>query len=352
MPGMRRKEGHISGNRSQQMGNPLLSFYRNLTETRKGQINDYLAILKKFGRLLTELRFAVYEDLEGHRFSFVTSQEPDTNFIESVYPGATVTRVGTLWAWNLRSYTRRHEHVIIDMHTWLARFFPDGIISFSRVRQAFDCATPFESLFSNKDMKRERRRVEKFEPVFSKDPEDLRFFYEKMYLPFVHLRHDDVIILKQVFMLRDLKKNGELCLVKKDGNVVAGQFCNQTGDTYSMLVFGLVDESFLKEGAGAALYYYCIQRALGKGARYVDFGLSKPFIADGVVGYKRKWGGRIQRDHETRHVLYLKNITPEGLVILEGTSLKVLASPDNDPYRDIALLEGMEVKFTGDAEAA
>jgi len=325
------------------MGNPFVAFYKNLPEERKKQINDYLSLLKKSGRLVTELRFKVYEDLEEGRFSYVTSDEPDTHFIEGIYPGATVTRTGTIWAWNLRSYARRHEHVVIDMHTWLSRFFTDGILSLRRVRQVFDLATPVETLFSNKDMKRERRRIEKFEPLFSKDPKDLEFFYENLYLPFVHLRHEDVILIKQVFLLQDLVREGELCFVKEDGHIVAGQFCNLVGDTYSMLVFGLADESYLKEGAGAALYYYCIQRAIEKKARYIDYGLSRPCITDGIVGYKRKWGGRIRRDPDTRHVLYLKNITREGLIVIDGKSLRVLASADNQACRDIADIEGMEV---------
>ena len=326
------------------MSNPIVRVYKRLPEKTRKQISDRLTFLKKIARYGLELRFKVYEDLEEKRFVYVTSAGVDTNFIDGIYPGATVTRVDTIYAWNLRKFVRRHDNVIVDMHSCFARFFTDGIVSVCCVRQIFDLTRPFEELFCNKDMKRERKKAEQFQPCFSKDPEDLDFFYEKMYLPFVQRRHDDAIILKKVFLQQYLEKNGELCLLKKDGQVIGGQFCNQVGKTFFMLVLGLIDECYLKEGASAALYYYCIQRALEKKTRYIDFGLAQPFIFNGVVAYKKKWGGRIHQDYESNRVLYLKNITRDGLIILEDNKLKVLVSDNNTVCRDLAADAGMEVK--------
>jgi hypothetical protein len=327
-----------------EMSNPIVTIYKRFPEKTRKKISDHLSFLKKIARYGFELRFRVYDDLEQKRFVYVTSAGVDTNFIEGIYPGATVTRVDTIYAWNLRKFVRRHDNVIIDMHSFFARFFTDGIFSVCCVRQIYDLTRPFEELFCNKDMKRERKKAEQFQPCFSKDLKDLDFFYETMYLPFVQRRHDDAIILKKVFLQQYLEKNGELCLLKKDGTIVGGQFCNLTGETFFMLVLGLIDECYLKEGASAALYYYCIQRALEKKARYVDFGLAQPFIFDGVVGYKKKWGGRIHPDHESGRVMYLKNIKRNGLIILEDTKLKVMVSEGNVVCRELAADMGMEVK--------
>jgi hypothetical protein len=316
-----------------------------LPEKTRKLISDHLSVVKKIARYGLELRFRVYSDLEEKRFVYITSAGVDTNFIDGIYPGATVTRVDTLYVWNLREYVRRHANVMIDMHCFFARFFTDGIISVSCVRQIYDLTRPFEELFSNKDMKRERKKAEQFQPCFSKDLKDLDFFYANLYLPFVQRRHEDAIILKKVFLQQYLEKNGELCLLKKDGQIVGGQFCNLAGETYFMLVLGLIDDCYLKEGASAALYYYCIQRALEKKARYIDFGLAQPFIFNGVVAYKKKWGGRIHQDHESGRVLYLKNITRSGLIILDDNKLKVLVSADNTTCRELAADAGMEVKI-------
>jgi hypothetical protein len=327
------------------MGNPIVRIYKDLPEEHKKLFNDYLALLKKFVRCGTELRFKVYSDLDGDRFVYATSDEPDTNFIECFYPGATVTRVDTIFIWSLPKFARQHEKVMIDMHCHLSRFFNDGIKSVRWIRQMYDLSVPLDEIFKHRERRRERKKVLQFQPFLSTDPENLEFFYEKMYLPYIQKRHNDAIILKKVFLQQDLKKNGELLFVKKDGLISAGSFCNQTGETYSMLILGLIDEKYADEGAVAALFYYGINRALEKKARFFDFGLSKPFIDDGVCIYKRKWGGRIHHDHETNHILYLKNIKKDGLIILDDGKLKVLSSAENEVCMRCCAEAGMELKI-------
>jgi hypothetical protein len=111
-----------------------------------------------------------------------------------------------------------------------------------------------------------------------------------------------------------------------------------------LVVLGLTEERYLDEGAVAAMFYYGLHRALEKKARYFDFGLSRPFISDGVCIYKRKWGGRIQRNPEIHRVMYLKNIWKDGLVILEGEKLKVLMTPGNTVGMQYCTDEGLEAK--------
>ena len=327
------------------MANPIIRLYKELPDEHKKILNDYLAVLKKIARYGNEFRFKVYADLEGNTFVYATSDEPDTNFVECFYPGVTLTRVDTIFLWSLWKFARENENVMIDMHCSLSRFFGDGIISVRWIRQMYDLSVPIDELFRHRERRRERKKVLQFTPHFSSDPEDLEFFYEKLYLPYIQKRHNDAIILKKVFLLQDLKKGGELCFVKKDGLIAAGGFCNHVGDRYSMLILGLTDEKYNGEGAVAALFYYGILRGLEKKARYFDFGLSKPFITDGVCIYKRKWGGGIYRDHEIRRVVYLKNIRKDGLFVLEDDKLKVLVSDDNAVCKQYCSETGIEPKI-------
>ena len=132
------------------MANPLVKLYKNLPEDKKKLINDYLSVLKKMVRYGTELRFKVYEDLEEKKFVYITSDEPDTGFIEYFFPGATVTRTKTLYFWSLPKYVHRYQRVILDMHGRLARFFSGGIISFGWIRQRLDLRTKAEELLRQK----------------------------------------------------------------------------------------------------------------------------------------------------------------------------------------------------------
>ena len=325
-----------------EMGNPVVNVYKKLPEEKKKLINDLFSIPKKMVRYGNELRFKVYED-EGKDFVYITSDKPDTGFIECFYPGATVTRVSTVYFWSLRKFVDRHKKVMIYMHPHLARFCTDGLISVPWVRQVLDLASPVDELLNKRSRRKEIEKVIKFQPVFSTDPADLDFFYEKLYLPYMKKWQNDAIILKKVFFQNDLKTTGELCFLKKDDQIVAGQFCNCVRNSYVLVTLGVTDEAYVREGATAALYYYGIRRAQEKGVKYVDLGLSRPFIDDGVLNYKRKWGGEIQRDPENSHVMYLKNITKDGLIVLENNKLKVLVSMENEACKKLSIGAGMEV---------
>jgi hypothetical protein len=165
-----------------------------------------------------------------------------------------------------------------------------------------------------------------------------------LYVPYIRKRFQDAKLLKKVFFVKSLGKTTELCLLKKDDRIVAGCLFDHVGDRYILLILGVIDETSVKEGAISALYYYGIRRGLEKKAHYFDFGLSRPFIFDGVFTYKRRWGGAIERDPETNRVMYLKNITRDGLITLDNTTFKVLLSADNDALRALSADAGLEAK--------
>jgi hypothetical protein len=326
------------------MANPLIDLYRKLPEDKRKLINDYLSVLKKMVRYGTELRFKVYEDLEEKKFVYITSDEPDTGFIEYFFPGATVTRTKTLYLWSLPKFVHRYDRVILDMHSRLARFFTGGVISFAWIRQRLNLTTMADELLGRKWILRERKKAEKFQAVFSTDPADLDFFYEKLYVPYIRKRFQDALFIKKVFFQKSLGNTSELCLLRKGDEIVAGCLFDHIGDRYILLTLGVTDETCVKEGATSALYYYGIKRALEKKAHYFDFGLSRPFIFDGVFNYKRRWGGAIERDTEINRVMYLKNITRDGLITLDNTTFRVLVSADNEALRALSADAGLEAK--------
>jgi hypothetical protein len=328
------------------MGNPLAAIYKKLPERQKGVLGRILSVPLQVYGLASELRFKVYEDLEEKNLVYITSDKPDTAFVEFFYPGATITRVGTIYAWSLKSFIRRHDTIMVDMHGSFASFFTDGIVTFRWIRQALDLAIALEELFKNKERRRKIRKVGNFEPVFSTDQADLDFFYEKIYLEYICKRHSDPTLLKKALLQKDLGTVGELCFLKADGRIVAGGFSTFKDGNYALLTMGMTDDAPAKDDTVAALYYYGILRAKERGAATVDYGFSRPFIHDGVVKYKRKWGGRIEQATEINRIMYLKNITRDGLIILDDQKLKVLAAPDNTECRELAEEAGLEVKTT------
>lgn len=337
------ERGGAAISRGAGMGNPIVSFYKQLPEEQKRLVSDYLAVIKKIARVCLGCRFKAYEDVPGRRFVYLTPDDPDTGFIECFYPDATVVRTGTVYIWSLMKYTRRYERAMIDLHPLFAPLFPEGTITVRWVRQVTDLAT-IDTLFKRKSRKEEIRKTKRFALDFSTDPEDLDLFYEKIYLPYTRRWEEDAIILKKSELLRDFGKNGDLALLKSGTEIAGGQFSCQNGDTYTLLVYGLSDESRVREGASAALYYYCVRRAQQKGAAFLDLGLARPFITDGILKYKRKWGGQIRRDPELRRIMYLKNIRKDGLITLDRGNLVVPDLPGTGTCSDPGPYAGPEGK--------
>jgi len=324
------------------MGNPLIALYKQLPENRKQVIGHYFSGLKKIARFGLELRFKVYEDLAGKNLVYLTPDEPDAGLIEYFFPGITVTRVRTVWAWSLPACLRQHEKVMIAINPRLVWLLSGGILTFPWIRQSLDLTTRAEEVLGTKWILREKKKAGKFEPLFSTDQKDLDLFYDGMYVAYIKKRFAGAVFIKKVFFEKSLGTSSELCMLKKDDLLVAGALFEFTGDRYVLLTLGVTDEALVKEGATSALYYYGICRARERGARYFDFGLSRPFIFDGVLNYKRRWGGELEKDRQANHVMYLKNISRDGLIVPVGERFRVLVSAEDEANRLLATEAGLE----------
>jgi hypothetical protein len=53
------------------------------------------------------------------------------------------------------------------------------------------------------------------------------------------------------------------------------------------------DPAHVKAGVLAALYYFSMSHLINKGYQRLHLGATRPFLRDGVLQYKKKWGTRI-----------------------------------------------------------
>lgn len=151
------------------------------------------------------------------------------------------------------------------------------------------------SSLQESQIRSDMRRIRKNKLSFEITHDSCHFdnFYYNMYKPYIVAAHGNRAI---IYTYNDIKKefeNGELLLIKKENQYVAGEVLvyknMQAGGKFVGVKDG--DFNYVKEGAIAALYYFEAHRLKQKGYRKVDFGLSRPFLKDGVLRYKRKWGG-------------------------------------------------------------
>jgi len=315
--------------------------YHNLSYQKKMWIGKCLFPVKLLIKSINELCFDVYRFSGDPNIAYITSIDPDPSFIEYFYPGAVLEKTGRIYAWSLRRFARRFDRTIICMPRYLGFFFNDGIITVPWVRQVLDLNIP---VTETKNYKNRKNRLSAYEFEISKDPAVLKFFYEKMYLPYVSTRHDNPLI--QDFSKFDyfLRKNGELLLVKKNGQPVGGAFCKIVGDTYHGTNTGLIDDRFLREDAMSAIYYFEILRAKERNARYLDFGESRPFLFDGILKHKKRWSARVAPNAENNYIYYLKNLVREDLIILEDHQFKAISFSENDPSSSKYATAGVGIK--------
>jgi hypothetical protein len=263
----------------------IVQSYQKLPCERKLWITRFLSPVKLVFSSINGLFFHVYEISGDENAVFITSIEPDASFLEYFYPQATIKRTRTIFAWSLKGIERQYDTVAIEMHKELLPFFNKGLITVPFVRQRFDISKPPENL---KQFRKHKKNILTYGIEVSKDPGALAFFYEKMYVPYVQRRYKDALIEHFSKFQYYLKRNGELLLLKSGQEVVGGVFCKTVGDTYHMSNIGLIDDSYLKEDAMDALYYFAIVRAKEINARFIDFGESRPFLSDGVLEHKRR----------------------------------------------------------------
>ena len=139
------------------------------------------------------------------------------------------------------------------------------------------------------------------------DKGKLHLFYHTMYLPYICSRHGKLTVLTTLNQMEDILQRGELLLVKRGGEYVAGQLIYKASPVPIVSYLGVKDGNFdlVKQGAVFALYYYTILWAKEKGYTKLDFGHCRPFLSDGVFLFKKRLGMKIQRSPRYHRMLYL-----------------------------------------------
>jgi hypothetical protein len=137
-----------------------------------------------------------------------------------------------------------------------------------------------------------------FDYCISHDPADLEVFYQTMYKPFIQGRHRDAARIPSWPSFKRIHENMELLLITKDNKQVAGALNLQTVDCYTGYANGVLnaDGQLLRDGVVSAIYWFGIVEAHRRGCSTVNLGTSRPFLKNGVLAYKKKWGGHVITD--------------------------------------------------------
>jgi hypothetical protein len=195
---------------------------------------------------------------------------------------------------------------VFDLALWqvpwpIARRVPGAVRVPGLVTLWLPTDRPLEEVFlgerAGRDQRREEiRRARKLDlrTRLTRDPSELETFRVRLYEPYVRGRFGDLAEPLPPHTFRHVRRNGWLLLAERDGHAVAGALLERSGTSLRLRAFGAEASGPIRPAAAiASCYYHVIRTAVELGFARLSFGTCRPVLTDGVLHYKRKWGGRV-----------------------------------------------------------
>ncbi|MHB8093687.1 MAG: GNAT family N-acetyltransferase [Candidatus Aminicenantales bacterium] len=152
---------------------------------------------------------------------------------------------------------------------------------------------------ANKTIRENMRRIRKHGYSFevTTDPALFELFYREMYLPFIPPRFGETAQIVGRRLMKLFFDGGVLLLVRRDDAYVAGNIILRFPDRAKSIILGLRggDPDLKRKAALSASYYFTIRWALDNGLRWLDFGECRPFLNDGLLLFKKRWGMSLEK---------------------------------------------------------
>lgn len=127
------------------------------------------------------------------------------------------------------------------------------------------------------------------------DRENIEYFHDHLYLPYVNGRFQDAAeYINREWLIAVASGSGLLRILDKD-RFLAGVVLHYERNFLDWIWVGALaqDVGDLEKGVFSSLYYHSIRHAHEKGFKKMKMGNSRTFLNDGVYRYKRKWGAQV-----------------------------------------------------------
>jgi hypothetical protein len=301
---------------------------------------------------LTTLRGTCQRTGESITISCATS-EKTRFFLAAFILGSKYETIshGDTWLWNVvrKSEEYSPEAIVVFVEARekkLDLFFKNGFKIPVWVTGEIALPIP-ESLRRQKTLKEDMRKVRQSDFGFriSRNLDELKMFYDTMYLPLVEQSHGQSAVLKNRENLLSRLNTSELLLITKGEEAVAGQLISFENEIPKLFAIGVRDgdPSLIRSGALSACYFFCSEYLNSKGFTRLDTGLSRAFINDGVLNYKRKWGLEVRADMPVFLLMHILRDKQEGRNFLAELPL---IFKDNDELCCLIFADGEQHPLT------
>lgn len=210
------------------------------------------------------------------------------------------TLLGRRWLWRIESaasrLAQRPDAIFIEAGSRARRFLLGG--DWLAIPRWVQGEAPLDGgRRLPKSLKSDLSRIRRNNLTYSvsRDPERFEAFYREMYAPYIAGAHGASAFVIPYDAFRNHLPACELLVVQKEGRDIAGILLDEAGGLPRLWTLGIRDgdPAHLDDGAMAALYHFAFERFRAQGHKTAITGLSRAFLRDGALRYKRKWGQRI-----------------------------------------------------------
>jgi hypothetical protein len=133
-------------------------------------------------------------------------------------------------------------------------------------------------------------------------------FYTRVYVPFLKQRFGaNANVRDERTFLREAQ-DALLMQLSLDGSMIGGTIVKRRGDALLADKTGLAPEHEVP-GSSMVLDYFCFLVAQIFACKWLDFGISRPHVEDGVFRYKCKWRTELAAAHGLKPALRIRPIS-------------------------------------------
>jgi hypothetical protein len=210
---------------------------------------------------------------------------------------------GAEWVWRLSRQAQQQDADLIIVaglpySVYRLMKFPKAFFVPRWIDVELDFQAAWERLRTSTYLRKELKKIQThhFEYEVTRDAELKQLFYHRMHVPYITNRFGESAILRSYSTMME-SADCDLLLIKYRGEYIAGSVLEYRCGAARARILGVVDgrRDYVRIGAISAIYYFELHYLSGRGYTKMHRGRSWPFVDDGALQYKLRWGGRIGR---------------------------------------------------------
>jgi hypothetical protein len=265
-------------------------------------------------------------------------------------------KIGKCLIWNINKKLNflsiNYDALFIKSDMFFSNYFKKQgyIVIPELISYNLDTTKPIETITKNfkKSIKEDIRKIKKIGYTYeiTQNLEKVKMFYYQMYHPYITNKYGKLTGISHYEFIKYLiKKDCKLILIKKNNEYLYGALFSTKKEKVKTYFSGVMNGklNYMKKGLGATPYYFLILWTKENGYKSIDFGKTNPFLDDGLLRYKIKWGMNIKKPDITSQNIIAFKIYDNNQGITNFLINNPMISIEKNKFKGIIFLENKQL---------